>query len=288
MKFLSNAHTHTPYCDGKSTIEETLRAARTLGFVSLGFSGHGDQGFDPLYSMTDGRQARYVSELRALQAAFLQRGDAPRLWVGVEEDIVTPPELKALNREQLDYIIGSTHYLELDFHGATVGVDGDPDALLRYVRERMDGDGLQMAKRYFDLHVSGLMENRPDIIGHFDLVRKYARRLSLFDEAGAAYRRLALDALERAFPCGAKLELNTGGMARGYMKEPFPSRELLGAWRELGGEVTITSDCHDAALLDFGFAEAMRLLAQTGYTRVWRLGRGSELWEDERVAVARA
>ena len=29
--------------------------------------------------------------------------------------------------------------------------------------------------------------------------------------------------------------------------------ELLGAWREMGGRTTITSDCHDAAKLDCAF-----------------------------------
>ena len=32
MSFLSNAHTHTTYCDGRSTIAEQLAAAQALGF----------------------------------------------------------------------------------------------------------------------------------------------------------------------------------------------------------------------------------------------------------------
>ena len=43
MRFLSNAHTHSTFCDGKNPPEEMIRAAEKLGFVSLGFSGHASQ-----------------------------------------------------------------------------------------------------------------------------------------------------------------------------------------------------------------------------------------------------
>ncbi|MDD3335051.1 MAG: PHP domain-containing protein [Eubacteriales bacterium] len=288
MRFLSNAHTHTTYCDGKSTIRETIAAAKALCFVSLGFSSHGDQGFDPAYSMADGRQERYVSELRAFQAEELTANEAPRLWVGVEEDALTPARQKKENRRVLDYVIGSTHYLVKDHHGQPIAVDGDPEALKAYVRTEIDGDGLEMARRYYAIQVASLLETPPAIIGHFDLVRKYALSHSLFDPSGFAYRRIALDALERAFPCGAVLEVNTGAMARGTMDSPYPTLELLGAWKEMGGRATLTSDCHDASKLDFGFEAALRLLAKAGYHSVERLGRDHSLWETERLTLLKA
>lgn len=278
MKFRSNAHTHTPYCDGVSGIPQMIRAAQRLGFVSLGFSGHGDQGFDFAYSMSHGKQEAYERQLRAAQEDLLARGGL-RLWVGLEQDALTAPEKKAQNRARFDYILGATHYLERDFHGGPVAADGSAATLAAYAREVFRGDLMALVRRYFDLHVEMLLRDRPHIIGHFDLVRKAATVGGLFDESAPAYRALALRALERAFPCGGVLELNTGGVARGYMKEPYPSRELLGAWREMGGQVTLTSDCHDAALLDFGLDQALPGLRDLGYRHVLRLGTGSELWE---------
>ena len=76
MSFLSNAHTHTDYCDGVSAIDETLAQARRLGFVSLGFSGHACLGFDPAYSMSPAAQQAYFARLRALQA----QSAPPRIW----------------------------------------------------------------------------------------------------------------------------------------------------------------------------------------------------------------
>lgn len=278
MRFLSNAHTHSTFCDGKNPPEEMKRAAEKLGFVSLGFSGHACQGFDWEYSMTAERQQAYFETVRALG-----RTAKLRVWAGLEQDTFAPDEIKAENRRAADYVIGSAHYVSLDFHGRTVAVDGDPALLRQYIEEKCGGDGLELARQYFDVHVAGLLGDRPDIIGHFDLVRKYAQSEGFFEETGPAYHRLALNALERAFPCGGVLEVNTGAIARGYRDDPYPTVELLGAWREMGGRTTITSDCHDAVLLDCAFDRAAELLRRTGYRTVLRLGTGEELWQEEKL-----
>ncbi len=279
MSFLSNAHTHTDYCDGVSAIDETLAQARRLGFVSLGFSGHACQGFDPAYSMSPDAQQAYFARLRALQA----QSAPPRIWAGLELDALALPSLREQAFAQADYILESTHYLERQALGASPAVDGDPLLLKRYVMQRLGGDGLALARLYYDIQVEALLRDRPHIIGHFDLVRKYARRLGLFDEHGEPYRALACAALRRARACGAVLEVNTGAMARGTMETPYPSLELLRLWRTLDGEVTVTSDCHDARLLDHGFDQALALIRQAGFTSLLRLGTGEALWE--RVAV---
>ena len=41
-----NFHTHTTYCDGKSTAEEMVQKAIELRFSQLGFSGHSFTPFD--------------------------------------------------------------------------------------------------------------------------------------------------------------------------------------------------------------------------------------------------
>ena len=278
MRFLSNAHTHSTFCDGKNPPEEMIRAAERLGFVSLGFSGHACQGFDWEYSMTAETQKAYLETVRALG-----RTAKLRVWAGLEQDTFAPEMLKAENRRMADYVIGSAHYVRLDFHGGTVAVDGDPALLRQYVHEECGGDGLELARQYFDVHASGLLRDRPDVIGHFDLVRKYALSEGILDENSAEYRRLALDALEKAFPCGGVLEVNTGAIARGYRDDPYPTAELLAAWREMGGRATITSDCHDAAKLDCAFERAVELLRQTGYRTVLRLGTGEERWQEEKL-----
>jgi len=111
MKFLSNAHTHTTYCDGQNDIPMMVFQAQELKFVSLGFSGHAAQGFDPDYSMTPEGQAAYLRELRSLQKKHNEEHILPKIYVGLEQDAMAPQAQKDENRRNCDYIIGSTHYL---------------------------------------------------------------------------------------------------------------------------------------------------------------------------------
>ena len=282
MSFFSNAHCHTRYCDGKNTPEEMVQAAQHLGFVSLGFSGHAQQGFGAPYAMEGDNQRQYREELRAMQKKQLAGGIGPRLWVGLEQDALVSPEQKKENRRDFDYILGSCHYIGTDSRGNPVSVDGSLDPLRAYLKEFHGGDILALVKEYFDAHTSILLAECPDIIGHFDLIRKHAVAQDLFDPESVAYRKVALTALEslKDLPLSQTImEVNTGGMARGFLEDPYPTWELLGAWREMGGQVTLTSDCHDAKWLDYAFAETLAKLKKLGYRQLMRLGTGDSLWD---------
>ena len=60
----SNFHTHTVFCDGKSTAREMVEQAIKLGFTALGFSGHvgGHECLTP-YSMSDESHVAYLAEI---------------------------------------------------------------------------------------------------------------------------------------------------------------------------------------------------------------------------------
>ena len=65
-------------------------------------------------------------------------------------------------------------------------------------------------------------------------------------------------------------------MARGYVNEPYPSWDILRAWRDLGGGVILGSDCHDARLMDFAFDDVLARLRAEGFGGVWELGGAGE------------
>lgn len=278
MKFLSNAHTHTTYCDGLCTAEEQLAAAQRLGFVSLGFSGHAMQGFDWQCCMSVEGQRAYLAELRCIQDKLAEWSLSPKVYAGLEQDALVPDVEKAKNRLDFDYILGSTHYFPEPLGEEWVAVDGSPELLKRCIDERFDGDALAMAEAYYALHGAYIEKDQPDIIGHFDLVRKYAARIGL-DVTTAAYKRTAFNALEHARKGCNVLEVNTGNIARGSDVLPYPADFLLDAWQDMGGELTLTSDCHDARLLDCAFEQAVALIKARGWKRLLRLGTGKEMWD---------
>lgn len=279
MKFPSNAHTHTTYCDGQTDIPSMIFRAQELKFVSLGFSGHAYQGFDPDYSMSAEGQQAYLNELRALQKEHRERGIKPKLYVGLEQDALVPQAQKEKNRQQFDYIIGSVHYLSATDNGKKEAVDGPRNMLAKFVQTAYGGDAIALAKAYYHLLGTSVQNDRPDIIGHFDVVRKHAKTLGL-DTAHPAYRRAALDAMEQAFQGCKLLEVNTGNIARGYDTLPYPAGFLLDAWREMGGEITLTSDCHDARDLTCAYPKTLEMLKGMGFNRLLYLGAGDAIWDE--------
>jgi hypothetical protein len=117
-----------------------------------------------------------------------------------------------------------------------------------------------MSADYFRRYADFVLNYRPDIIAHFDLVRKFNQRFDFFDEDDPRYYRPALDALAQMAKTNAVLGLNTGVIARGWRTDPYPSPRLLTRWRELGGRTIIGGDCHDAAFIDCSFDLCVRML----------------------------
>ena len=265
---LSSAHVHTTYCDGKTPAPDMARAAYEKGFVSLGFSSHAPQDFDLRYCMLPENEPAYRAQIQSLKAEYA--GRMP-IYMGLERDYYA-----CVSPSDYDYYIASVHYLK--WPGGFVGIDGPAEPLRQYVMEHCGGCGMELAQRYYDLLRDYVVKEKPPNIGHFDLIRINNLRLGLYDESAPAYRRMALDALRPMAETGALLEVNTGGVARGYLTTPYPDAFLLKEWRRWGGEVTVTSDCHDMRLLDACYDGAEDLLRSLGYSHAVRLGKNA-LWE---------
>ena len=108
-----NYHTHTTFCDGKSTAEEVVRKAIELGMTELGFSGHSHTFFDHTYAMTRWGTKEYVATIRQLQEKYR---DQIRIYLGVEQDYYSEEPT-----DEYEYIIGSVHYVKKD--GCYLSVD---------------------------------------------------------------------------------------------------------------------------------------------------------------------
>lgn len=254
---LSNLHTHTTFCDGKNTPEEMVRAALDKGFVSLGFSGHSPVKGDDS-GMTD--VLGYQKELSRLKKLYAGRA---ALYTGIEQDYLTKDAGPGF-----DYRIGSVHCLEKN--GIFYPVDYSREKFAESLREGFGGDALAFISLYYETAARMITELKPDVIGHFDLVRKFNAGNAFFDKEGGAYRRIAGEAL-RAHAKDGVFEVNTGAISRGWRDRPYPDFWMLEILREENARVTITSDAHSAEGLDCGFALAEELLQAAGFKTVWQL-----------------
>ena len=132
---LTNFHTHTVFCDGKNTPEEMVLSAIEKGFTALGFSGHGLTSFDPGYCLRD--TAGYRAEILRLKECYKDR---ITIYLGAEEDCLEP-----VDRSQYEYIIGSSHYVQV---GEKIwSVDGKRETFQQLLA-LFDGEPALIVTRY--------------------------------------------------------------------------------------------------------------------------------------------
>ena len=98
-----NLHTHSTYCDGKSTMEEMVASAISKGFTYIGFSGHGYTDIDTNYCMSLENEKRYFEEIEILREKY---GKKIKILCGIERDFYSQ------TKYSIDYEIASCHYIK--------------------------------------------------------------------------------------------------------------------------------------------------------------------------------
>lgn len=261
-----NFHTHTTFCDGKSSAEEMINAAIKKGFSVLGFSGHSMFPFAGKWHITPDKFTAYVSEINRLKEIY---SDRIKIFCGFEADYypsLTCPDKDFYKELKPDYLIGSVHYVvKSNMH---YSVDAGTDRVKRGLEILYKGDGKQAVIDYFEAQKEMLRYGNFDILGHADLIRKRNDELSFFRPEETWYKELLKDFAKEVSKAGVIAEINTGGKARGATKDFYPSDYFLELFYNAGVPVCINSDAHNTDHLDFGFEEAVNLAKKTGYNEL--------------------
>lgn len=239
----ANYHTHTRFCDGKNSPEEMVLEAIRLGCQTLGFSGHSYTAFDDICCMTEAGTQAYIATIRALREKYREKIE---IRLGVEQDYFSDAPT-----DEYDYVIGSVHYVKKD--GCYLAVDASSESQLDTVRRFYGGDFYGFIEDYYDTVADVYRKTRCQIIGHFDLITKFNAAHDLFDPQHPRYRAAVSKALDALMKAPVTMEVNTGGIARGYTAEPYPSRDILTRWLAAGKPILYASDCHNAQQLLFGY-----------------------------------
>lgn len=250
-------HLHTRLCKhATGTPEDYARRAVEAGIEEIGISDHCPMPtwYDPGNRMEIGQYPEYVGMVRRCRKEF------PKLTVkmGIEADFHPDTEAfvyKIANEYEFDYVIGSVHYL------GTWNFD-NPDLVAQYESR----DTYELYSQYYDRIEKMAKTRRFDIVGHPDLIKKFGHRPARDYEA---LERKALEAVARV---GMSLEVNTSGLRR-PAKEIYPSLRILKAAFRMGIGITFGSDAHEPGQVGMGFAEALALAREAGYTHSRRYTR---------------
>ena len=259
MEYLQNLHTHSTFCDGKDTPEEMVLEAIKGGFDSLGFSSHSYIPGGEYYCMQD--FDGYKAEICRLKEKYK---DKLEIFLGIEFEMYSPKDL-----DGYDYIIGSSHYIKVG--DEVIDIDLKAPEIKKIVDNYFDGDGMKLARKYYETIAQMPEYVIPDFIGHFDVIRKNTEKIELFDTSSKEYKNYALEALHALTEKNDIFELNTGCISRGHLKKPYPDEFILKELKKLNKKIVITSDCHNKAFLDADFNLGEELLKSIGFSEVYVL-----------------
>ena len=247
-------HTHTTFCDGANTPEEMVQAALAQGLDCLGFSGHSHTPLDESYCMSPKGTQDYRREISRLKGLYRDR---LTILCGIEQDLSA--DLPAVD---YDYVIGSAHYLHPQ--GNWFPVDESREILVQAADRFYCGDIYALAEDYFRTVAQVDQVTHCDIVGHFDLIRKFNGDGALFDEHHPRYTAARDRAIQALCSRGALFEINTGAISRGYLDLPYPHPELWPAIAAQGGRFVLSSDSHRSDTLCFQFHRWTQELQRMG------------------------
>ncbi len=248
-------HTHTPLCrHAEGEMEEFLEAARRKQMPEICFTDHAPNpdDYDPKHRMKVDEFESYQEKVSSLAAA----STGPAVLFGIEADYYNGCERflrKWLPRHKFDLVIGSIHYIN------NWGFD-NPD-------EREVWDNVDVAstwREYFDL-VGRLADTHLfDVVGHFDLPKKFG-----YTPGDRAIREMVAPVLEKIARAQMAIEINTSGL-RKPVKEIYPSVMLLGMARLQGIPICFGSDAHKPEEVGYEFALGLEWARKAGYDEAVR------------------
>ena len=257
-----NYHTHSNFCDGANTPEEMVQEALEKDFEALGFSGHAYTPFDTSYCMSHEAYAEYCREVNRLRKEYEGQIE---ILLGLEYDFYSEEDC-----EPLDYKIGSVHYVLQN--GKYLPVD-ESSKHTRAAIDEFGGDSMAYAEAYFDTVAQVVEQTNCDIIGHFDLIKKFNRDgVVLIDESHPRYIAAWKKAVRALVKTGKPFEINTSPLAWRTDGECYPSDEILREIRAHDGKITISGDVHQKEYLDRGFNLALEKAKKIGFDSLVAMG----------------
>jgi histidinol-phosphatase (PHP family) len=269
---LVDLHVHSSCsADGKSSIGDYARRAAELGFREVGFCEHVD--LDPRdqdYGYLD--MSRYQQEIAAAQ--IRQPQVVLRQGVELSYQSRREDEIRAwLADRAWDFVVTSVHLVDYTDGWAIISEPVTTSAYFATHSQR------QAYAAYFEELLRAAQSGLGDVIGHFDLVKRFGvQHYGPFEPAN--FEEEIRNVLRAAIDSGMGLEVNTSGL-RQLPGEPYPGLTVLQWYRELGGEIlTFGSDTHHLDGLGAGLSEAMALAQAVGFRAYATFERRQVRWND--------
>jgi histidinol-phosphatase (PHP family) len=253
MKNMIDYHTHTELCGHASgSTDDYVLEAIKKNLKEIGFSDHAPlpEGLREGITMLPEETEKYIALIEDKKQKYK---DKIEVKIGFEIDfpVTDAFDRKYLYDVRLDYLIGSCHFL------------GDwafdhPDNIKEFNKRDINKIYGEYYKIIGDLIQSGYF----NIIGHFDLVKKFGHRAKA--DFTKIVENLALGIAEKK---NLAVELNTAGI-RKPVTEIYPSDGIIEIFYRSNVPVTLGSDAHRPEEVGYMFNKAVEKIKKAGYRKI--------------------
>jgi histidinol-phosphatase (PHP family) len=271
LSMWANFHSHNKYCDGKGELSDYLESAKKNNVVVLGFSSHAPLPFDSKWAMNKENLPLYLKEISKLQSEASGIDIYKSLEIDFIPGVISPFD----HKEELDYLIGSIHFIDQFADGRHWEIDGQHSLFLEGLEQIFNNNFRDAIVRYFELTREMVYSSAPDIIGHLDKIKIQNVQGKFFNESDSWYKEEVLRTLKLIDQAELIVEVNTRGIYQKKSNETYPSKWILEIIRQKDIPITLSSDAHHPDDLINTFPQTAKQLHDLGFTHlsVFRDGR---------------
>ena len=244
---LPDYHTHTVYSDGQSKHESYLRQAVYSGIDKLGFSDH-----FTILETNWGVNNKHIASIKEEVMFLKKQAEFPiSVKFGAEVDYIPGREKQirsVIYSLPLDYVISSVHFLD------NWNFDTDAEA---FKNKNID----ELYEKYFSVVREAINSDLYDIMGHIDLIKKFAYYPSVSPYEW--YKKIIRSLKNK----DKVIEINTNGLNK-PCREFYPEEDFVKMCFQSNIPVTLGSDAHVSNQVGQYFDKAIEMLKRIGYRKI--------------------
>lgn len=270
----SNFHSHSRFDDGSEELESYIKSALKKGFSTFGFSAHAPITPETYWHMSANDMDEYLKTINALKETYR---DSIEIYSGLETDYYSGC-IDWRSKDGIDYTLGAVHFIVNEKDATLMPIDGSREEFEDTLKNGYHNDIHSLISAYFGKIREMLHKMPPDIVAHLDVIRKNNAGNYYFSEEDEVYQKEVLKTLNIISLTGTIVEINTGGIPRGYVSEPYPSRWILEKCFHMGIPIMVNSDSHHPDNIDYYYDEVYAQLQEIGYKKQRILHRN--VWQD--------
>jgi histidinol-phosphatase (PHP family) len=195
---------------------------------------------------------KVARDLKQLHAA-----SSMKILIGMETEWIYSESRNQIEnlRSQVDYLVGSVHHVE------SVPIDFSP----KLFEQLQTKYGLERVfEMYFDSQFEMLEQIRPEVVGHFDLIRIWTPEAQFSEKVMVKIKRN----IKKIVEYGGLVELNSRAFKKG-LNGAYPLPDVLKLMIEMDTKFTLSDDSHGPDDVGMHYNKLRNYLSQNGIVKVY-------------------